>query len=314
MRCALGAYIHRLPQEIDEYMPGVEQVASRKREFSDKISVTETSYADCVSEIEKLRSEIISMEQKRQEMQAKINEREMVLVPSVPLRMGSNLAGRDSENPEHKVQLKAFYMDPYEVANLQYKDFVDVAGHRTPVHWQNRSFPSAKGDHPVVNVSWEDAHAYAEWAGKRLPSEAEWEWAARGREGREYPWGKQPTQDHSNYSNRENRTTPVNKYPKGVSEFGIWDQSGNVGEWVNDWFETKYYSRSPESDPKGPAEVDLKVYRGGGYHTEPDGYTRCLAAFYDAEYVSGLYWFPLCDGWELSLSIAQRFYTTELIY
>lgn len=181
--------------------------------------------------------------------------------------MGSNLAGRDSENPEHKVQLKAFYMDQYEVTNMQYKDFVDVAGHRTPVHWQNGTFPAGKGEHPVVNVSWEDARTYAEWAGKRLPSEAEWEWAARGREGREYPWGKQPTQDHSNYSNPESRTTPVNKYPKGVSEFGIWDQSGNVGEWVNDWFEIKYYSRSPESDPKGPAEGDLKVYRGGGYHT-----------------------------------------------
>jgi formylglycine-generating enzyme required for sulfatase activity len=254
-------------RKLMRVMPGVEQVASRKREFSDKISETETSYADCVSHIEKLRTDIVSMEQKRLDLQAKLNEREMVLVPAGSLRMGSNLAERESENPEHKVQVKTFYLDRYEVTNLQYKDFVDVAGHRTPVHWQNGTFPSGKGEHPVVNVSWEDARTYAEWAGKRLPTEAEWEWAARGHEGREYPWGKQPSQDHANYGNPDNKTTPVNKFAKGVSEFGIWDLCGNVGEWVSDWYENKYYSRSPESDPKGPTEGSLKVYRGGGYHT-----------------------------------------------
>ena len=254
-------------RKLMRVMPGVEQVASRKREFNDKISATETSYSDCVSHIEKLRTEIIAMEQKRLDLLVKLNEGEMVPVPAGTLRMGSNLAGRENENPEHKVQIKAFYLDRYEVTNLQYKDFVDVAGHRMPVHWQNGTFPAGKGEHPVANVSWEDARTYAEWTGKRLPTEAEWEWAARGRDGREYPWGKQPSQDHANYGSPDNKTTPINKYLKGVSEFGVWDLCGNVGEWVNDWYENKYYSRSPESDPKGPAEGHLKVYRGGGYHT-----------------------------------------------
>ena len=104
-------------RKLMRVMPGVEQVASRKREFSDKISETETSYVDCVSHIEKLRTDIVSMEQKRLDLQAKLNEREMVLVPAGSLRMGSNLAERESENPEHKVQVKTFYLDRYEVTN-----------------------------------------------------------------------------------------------------------------------------------------------------------------------------------------------------
>ncbi len=252
-------------RKLMRVMPGVEQVAVRKREFNSKISKTEHSQADRIYSIEKLREEIVDMEKRRREMQAELNEREMVVIPAGISHMGSNLPGRDEENPDHKIQIKAFCLDRYEVTNLQYKDFVDVSGHRTPVHWQSGTFPASKGDHPVVNVSWEDAHAYAEWVGKRLPTEAEWEWAARGGASREYPWGKICSQDYANYSNPESRTSSVAKYPKGVSEFGIWDMCGNVGEWVSDWYENKYYTNSPEIDPKGPAEGRLKVYRGGGF-------------------------------------------------
>ncbi len=254
-------------KKLMRVMPGVEQVASRKREFNDKISEAESSRADMVGQIEGLRDGIDGMEEERRELQEKLNQREMVLVPAGDLRMGSNSPGHEEENPEHKVRLKPFYLDRHEVTNMQYKDFVDVAGHRTPVHWQNGTFPNGKADHPVVNVSWEDARVYAEWVGKRLPTEAEWEWAARGTEQREYPWGKQCTPDFANYANAEGKTTSVTKYPKGASEFGLLDMCGNVGEWVSDWFEEKYYARSPESDPQGPPEGSIKVYRGGGYHT-----------------------------------------------
>jgi formylglycine-generating enzyme required for sulfatase activity len=135
------------------------------------------------------------------------------------------------------------------------------------VHWQSGTFPTRKADHPVVNVTWEDARSYAEWVNKRLPTEAEWEWAARGTEGREYAWGKQASQDYANFKNPETGTSPVDKYAKGQSEFGIWDMCGNVGEWMNDWYEAKYYTRSPESDPQGAPDGRQKVYRGGGYHT-----------------------------------------------
>ncbi len=254
-------------RKLTRVIPGVEEVAFRKREFNDKITQAESDQLDAQVEIDRLHEEIRAMEEKRRELQEKVNEREMVAVPAGTLRMGSNSPSHEDENPEHKVQVKSFFLDRFAVTNLQYKDFVDVVGHRSPAHWQNGTFPAGKGDHPVVNVSWEDARTYAEWVGKRLPTEAEWEWAARGSEQREYAWGKQCTPDFANYANVQTKTTPVTKYPKGVSQYGLWDMCGNAGEWVADWYELKYYSRSPESDPTGPPDGNLKVYRGGGYHT-----------------------------------------------
>lgn len=254
-------------RKLTRVMPGVEEVSLRKKEFNDKISNVEASRLEILNQLEDMRQDIVGMEEQRVDLQTKLNEREMVKVPAGTLRMGSNSPNQEDENPEHKVQIKSFFMDRFEVTNLQYKDFVDVTGHRVPIHWQNGTFPVGQADHPVVNVSWEDASAYAEWVGKRLPTEAEWEWAARGTEYREYAWGKECTADCANYANAEGRTTATNKFPKGVSAFGIWDMCGNVGEWVADWYEAKYYAISSESDPKGPLAGTLKVYRGGGYHT-----------------------------------------------
>jgi sulfatase modifying factor 1 len=191
----------------------------------------------------------------------------MVFISVGSFKMGSDLVGRENENPEHLVQVKAFYLDRFEVTNLQYKDFIDATGRRTPVHWQGGNFLTGRADHPVVNVTWEDARVYADWVNKRLPTEAEWEWAARGTEGREYSWGKQVNQDFANFNNPEGGTSSVDKYIKGQSEFGIWDMCGNVGEWVNDWYEATYYARSPDSNPLGPPDGRQKVYRGGGYQT-----------------------------------------------
>ena len=248
-------------------MPKVEHVSSRRHDFSSKISEAENSAQEISVNIDSVRREISELEDRRQEFQDKLNEREMVFISVGSFKMGSDLVGRENENPEHLVQVKAFSLDRFEVTNLQYKDFIDATGRRTPVHWQGGNFLTGRADHPVVNVTWEDARAYADWVNKRLPTEAEWEWAARGTEGREYSWGKQVNQDFANFNNPEGGTSSVDKYIRGQSEFGIWDICGNVGEWVNDWYEATYYARSPDSNPLGPPDGRQKVYRGGGYQT-----------------------------------------------
>ena len=121
-------------------------------------------------------------------------------------------------------------------------------------------------DHPVVHVSWEDAKAYADWIGKRLPTESEWERTALGDGRNEYLWGSSCNADQANFDNAEGGTTPVEHFSKGVSPFGIWDMCANVREWVNDWFDSKYYTDSPDADPQGPTGGHQKGHRGGGYH------------------------------------------------
>ena len=258
-------------KKLMRIIPGVREVANRKQEFSSQIAEAETNTNDFIGSLDSMRNEIERLEEERQKLQEKVNPLEMIRIPAGKLKMGSNstLADQADENPEHEVRLKVFYVDQYEVTNLQYKDFVDATGHRQPAHWFNGTFPNANmADHPVVNVSWEDASAYAEWTGKRLPAEAEWERAARGDKNSEYPWRRGAiAQDNANFENPQGGTSSVTKYDGGKSEFGVWDLSGNVGEWVNDWYDPKYYASSPDADPKGPSEGRQKVYRGGGYHT-----------------------------------------------
>jgi formylglycine-generating enzyme required for sulfatase activity len=190
----------------------------------------------------------------------------MVCIKAGAFQMGSNSPGRDAENPEHTVRLKAYCIDKFEVTNLQYKDFVDATRRGAPSHWRSRTFDSRRSNHPVTNVSWQDAQAYAEWVGKRLPTEAEWEYAARGTHTFDYPWGKTCSPERLNFNSPEGNTTEVSKYPRGVSELGVGDMCGNVGEGVDDWYDPGYYLRSPEVDPGGPENGNQKCYRGGGYH------------------------------------------------
>ncbi|MDP6359904.1 MAG: SUMF1/EgtB/PvdO family nonheme iron enzyme, partial [Planctomycetota bacterium] len=165
----------------------------------------------------------------------------MILIPYGEFIMGSDDGDQD-ERPVRKVILDAYYIDRTEVTNAQYKKFIEATGHRAPkaslaVHlpfeWQDRSFPSGRANHPVVLVSWEDALAYALWAGKRLPTEAEWEKAARGNEARKYPWGDRWSRRRCNSSESALfTTTPVGNFPEGVSPFGGLDMAGNVWEWT----------------------------------------------------------------------------------
>ncbi|MEK7399599.1 MAG: SUMF1/EgtB/PvdO family nonheme iron enzyme [Candidatus Poribacteria bacterium] len=191
---------------------------------------------------------------------------EMVLIPAGEFQMGSN-DGENDEKPVHAVYLNAFYMDKYEVTNTQYGKFMKESKHEAPKYWNDSSFNTP--NHPVVGVSWNDAKAYAEWAGKRLPTEAEWEKAARGGlVGKLYPWGDTLTHDDANYNGTGGKdiwkyTSPVGSFaPNG---YGLYDMAGNVWEWCADWYDSNYYSNSPKSNPAGPSSGELRVLRGGSW-------------------------------------------------
>jgi serine/threonine-protein kinase len=201
---------------------------------------------------------------------------EMVYVPAGEFLMGSD-EGFDNEKPQHTVYLDAFWIDRTEVTNAQYRPCVEGGACPEPECWGDDRFNGP--DHPVVCVSREYAAAYCQWAGGRLPTEAEWEKAARGTDGRIYPWGDAFDGTRLNYCDAnceyEHRdtgfddryawTAPVGSYPTGASPYGALDMAGNVQEWVADWYADDYYGRSPERNPKGPDAGGYWVFRGGSW-------------------------------------------------
>jgi formylglycine-generating enzyme required for sulfatase activity len=203
----------------------------------------------------------------------------MVYVPEGEFAMGD---GKDTDCPKHRVTLSAYWIGVYAVTNAQYLRFVEATGHRVPDQadggraiWSGRSFPPEKADHPVVCVSWDDATAYAKWAGCALPTEAQWEKAARGSKGLIYPWGNDWDAGRCrNDNNKGNETTcPVSGYPGGVSGYGTCNQSGNVWEWCADWYDRDYYGKSVARDPRGPEGGSLRVRRGGSWGDDgPEGF------------------------------------------
>jgi len=201
----------------------------------------------------------------------------------------------DDENPRHTVYLDAFHIDRYEVTNAQYKKFVDANPQwqkdRIPEkyhdgdylkHWNGNNYPPGKGKHPVVYVSWYAAMAYAEWRGKRLPTEAEWERAARGdRYGRDYAWGDSLDSNKANYGENIGDTTPVGNYD--MNGYGLYDMTGNVWEWTADWYSDVYYwytsqaaTKRPKQNPTGPTVGSWRVIRGGSWM---DAIARCSTTF-----------------------------------
>jgi sulfatase modifying factor 1 len=164
------------------------------------------------------------------------------------------------DRPPHQVTISAFQIDRHEVTNAQYQEFVAATHHPAPYHWANGR-PAA--DLPVYNVNWDDANSYCQWKGQRLPTEAEWERAARGgKEELDYPWGDQPDPKLALF----NVTTgpgPVEKFPP--NDFGVYDMAGNVSEWTADWFAVAYYQSSPSVDPQGPSTGEYKIIRGGAW-------------------------------------------------
>ena len=184
----------------------------------------------------------------------------MVLVQGGKFMMGTDNPDEDADaKPAHEVTVPDFLLDETEVTNQQYQKFVKETGHAAPSHWQNGEFPAGEANLPVWNVTWEDAKAYAAWAKKRLPTEAEWEYAARGPNNLKYPWGPNWSPRYSN-SREDGRDKPVavRSYPSGKSWCGIYDLAGNVSEWVED--EYRPYRFSP-----APPDPGNRVYRGGAY-------------------------------------------------
>lgn len=214
---------------------------------------------------------------------------EMVLVPAGDFAMGSsNDASDASEGPVHTVCLDAYYVGRHEVSNAQYQAYVQATG-RAP----SEAAPDERlngPEQPVVGVTWYDARDYCAWAGLRLPTEAEWEKAARGTDGREYPWGNTaPDGTRANYEDAYTEVTgsagdgyeftaPVGNYPAGASPFGALDMAGNVWEWTADWFDSEYYTVSPGRNPKGPSDSSGRVLRGGSWHYDA-GFLRASSRF-----------------------------------
>ncbi len=199
----------------------------------------------------------------------------MVRIPAGEFLMGKD--GSGDWSPSHNVRLRAFDLDAHEVTNAMYLKFCQSTGHALPEFWGMEAFHSGPGfpNHPVTGVSWGDAAAYAAWAGKRLPTEAEWEYAARGGlAGMEYPSGNAMSDAAANFgaSGKRKGTLPVSTYPP--NGFGLYDMSGNVCEWVADFYGG--YRADPGENPAGPEEGRFKVIRGGGWHSGPS----CVCVYY----------------------------------
>ena len=210
----------------------------------------------------------------------------MVLIPAGDFMMGCNEATdkecNENEKPYHKVYLDTFFIDKYEVSVDEYSRCVQTRRCSAPGSSESCNWSkNERENHPVNCVSWDQARAYCESAGKRLPTEAEWEKAARGTDGRKYPWGDQPAScDYAvinsvsssviDFGMKEgcgrNSTWPVGSKPKGASPFGVMDMVGNVDEWVQDWYDPSYYQKGFVKNPQGPSSGVLKTKRGGSWH------------------------------------------------
>ncbi len=208
----------------------------------------------------------------------------MVLIPAGAFTMGSN-DGLPAERPEHVITLDAYMIDRYEVSLRLYRTFLQEAQRDAPPTWDDEAAETV-GDRPAVGVSWADASAYCTWAGKRLPTEAEWEKGARGTDGRKYPWGSmQPFVDIANYNRGvwvseavtlvgvaggvEGMSVRHGLKEGGRSPYGLHHMAGNAAEWVADWYDREYYAKSPEKNPTGPEKGEKKVIRGGSWSDLP---------------------------------------------
>jgi eukaryotic-like serine/threonine-protein kinase len=212
---------------------------------------------------------------------------EEVLIPAGSFQMGCDIDNpaengcnavewQTRELPLHAVHLDAYYVDKFQVTNARYQACVDAGGCTPPSDSSSNTRPDSYGnpeyaDYPVIWVDWHQANAFCRWAGKRLPTEAEWEKAARGSgDTRKYPWGNgEPICTLANFAEGlgcSQDTRQVGATPAGASPHGVMDMAGNVWEWVNDWYQADYYGVSPAANPQGPGAGEYRVLRGGSWN------------------------------------------------
>ena len=195
---------------------------------------------------------------------------DMVLVTAGEFTMGSD-AYTQYSRPAHTISVDEFWIDKYEVRNLDYEKCIAAGACQPPSNSSSATRSSYFGNpqydmFPVIFVSWNDANTYCKWLGRRLPTEAEWEKAARGSYQLNYPWGNDFDSNRVNSSEDGiGDTLPVNAHPNGASPYGALNMAGNVWEWVADWYDADYYINSPGANPKGPDSGNFRVVRGGGY-------------------------------------------------
>jgi sulfatase modifying factor 1 len=208
---------------------------------------------------------------------SQIADPDMVLIPAGEFTMGKNSPGPTDWQPEHKVMIDAFYMDKFEVTNKQYYEFCIKTNYPLPEFWGISYFKCSLEypDNPIIGISFIDAVRFAQWAGKRLPTEAEWEYAARGGlPASNFPWGNQVDSTFVNYGKKYKTTLKVGTFkPNG---YGLFDMSGNVWEWTSDNYGGDYYEHSPDQNPKGPDTGRFKVIRGGSWHSG----AMCVQTYY----------------------------------
>jgi len=271
----LGFYFNK---RFSEEVSKKRKITTEEEKVSEKQPTT-SSYKPVISTSSSSRTvpaSVTKMKEKEDEIPS-----EMVYVPA-----GEFIIGWDKENRPVQISTGAFYVDKYEVTNENYKKFIDATGHRPPKHpgkskydiWQGNDYPADLAKHPVVNVSWEDAAAYARWSGKRLPSEIEWEKAARGIDGRLYPWGNKFEENRCNAGAFGRKgTSPAGSYSNGISPYGCFDMAGNVWEWSSTLYDTKHKWHLARGGSWADGEGEITtVARSNPITASPTGGFRCV--------------------------------------